>query len=131
MKRVYNPDGFTIIHIKQGETEFYKIFGSWAGGFSDGDHWRLSSGFNSLDDSQYNPETHRITIPQLSGSVYHISDLSQHRHTVYNSGILKNILEHSVTGHDETKISAISLSSDKYGKIKFPLKIENMMNGDA
>lgn len=50
----YNPDKWLMIRIN-GTDPHYRIFGSWFGGFLDGDAWRLNSGVKSVteDDDYY------------------------------------------------------------------------------
>lgn len=49
------PDRWLVLELnKDGET-YHKIFGSWAGGYLDGDRWKMNSGITSIeeDDDYY------------------------------------------------------------------------------
>ena len=62
----YTPDKWTILEItpEQGGT-YYKVFGSWGGGYVDGDYWRVNSGIESVtQDKDY------FYFKGYSGSVY-------------------------------------------------------------
>ena len=39
----YYPDKWLIIEIN-GTTRFHKVFGTWSGGYLEGDSWRFNSG---------------------------------------------------------------------------------------
>ena len=60
----YYPDKWMIIRI-EGTDPHFRVFGSWSGGYLDGDSWRLNSGIESVveDGNYYNFIGH-------SGSVY-------------------------------------------------------------
>lgn len=43
----YAPDHWMLIQIK-GDDPHYRVFGSWSGGYLDGDSWRVNSGITSV-----------------------------------------------------------------------------------
>ena len=47
MKALTTPNRWLL--LKLGDT--YKVFGSWSGGYLDGDSWKLNSGIESVEDS--------------------------------------------------------------------------------
>jgi hypothetical protein len=51
---VYNPDKWCIVKIV-GNSTHYRVFGSWSGGYLDGDSWRMNSGITRVgeDDNFY------------------------------------------------------------------------------
>ena len=42
------PDKWVIIKIGSDSESSFKVFGSWAGGYLDGDRWRLNSGITKI-----------------------------------------------------------------------------------
>lgn len=47
----YSPDGWVLIKVN-GNDPHYRVFGSWSGGYLDGDAWRLNSGVTSVDQTE-------------------------------------------------------------------------------
>jgi len=47
----YTPEEWMLIRVK-GSTPHYRVFGSWRGGFLDGDSWRLNSGIVSVEEDE-------------------------------------------------------------------------------
>lgn len=87
--REYSPDGWAVLEIiDQGETH-YRVFGSWTGGYLDGDSWRLSSGasIEMLEEEQ-----DRFKWPQHSGSVYMLHKHGEGSLTFYNRGVLDKLM---------------------------------------
>lgn len=50
----YNPDKWMLLKIT-GDDPHYRVFGSWSGGYLDGDSWRMNSGITRVeeDDDYY------------------------------------------------------------------------------
>ena len=44
----YAPDNWVLIKVN-GTDPHYRVFGSWKGGYLDGDAWRLNSGITSVE----------------------------------------------------------------------------------
>ena len=42
---MYKPDRWVVLKLPAG----YKVLGGWAGGYLDGDSWRLNSGITDVD----------------------------------------------------------------------------------
>jgi hypothetical protein len=59
------PDKWIVVQLIHNETNVYKIFATWMGGYLDGDSWKLNSGIESVsnDDEYY-------YFKGYSGSVY-------------------------------------------------------------
>jgi len=85
----YNPDGWAIIKIK-GDDPHYRVFGSFAGGYINGDSWKMNSGIVSVteDDNFYYFDGH-------SGSIYQCHKKTYGRLTAYNYGVIKSLCERS------------------------------------
>lgn len=90
MSNIYEPDGFVILKIEEedGNTH-YRVFGSWGGGYLDGDSWRLNSGIESIariGEGYY-------TFLGGSGSLYKCHKDSYGRLTGYNAGVIGSLLD--------------------------------------
>ena len=85
----YTPDGWMLVKIT-GTDPHYRVFGSWAGGYLDGDSWRMNSGITKVTES----ETHYI-IHGMSGSTYKVYKESYGRVTAYNAGVITDYCERS------------------------------------
>ena len=85
----YNPDGWGIVKIIPNDKEpIYKVFGSWGGGYLDGDSWRLNSGITSVvEEDEY------YYFHGASGSVYKCYKSSEGRISAYNLGIVNNMVD--------------------------------------
>lgn len=89
----YRPDEFVIVHIgaTEHDTAHYRVFGSWRGGYLDGDSWRLNSGIVSYEER----DEGYIKFIGGSGSVYHVRKTSEGIHSPYNNTALFNIIENA------------------------------------
>ena len=86
----YYPDKWVVIQIStDDETRYpsYKVFGSWHGGYLDGDSWRMNSGIKSVS-----VDGDLILFEGFSGSTYHC-----HKDTYgmssFASGVMANLIE--------------------------------------
>lgn len=61
----YNPDKWVIVKFKDKTDTWYKVLGSWYGGYLNGDSWRMSSGLERIEEDGDNYKMHNA-----SGSVY-------------------------------------------------------------
>ncbi|MCP4437540.1 MAG: hypothetical protein GY810_01170 [Aureispira sp.] len=52
---MYTPGLWVIIEITpKGKETFFRVFGTWRGGYLDGEHWRLNSGITEVEvDGDY------------------------------------------------------------------------------
>jgi hypothetical protein len=46
---MYNPDKWLVVDIHNGEDHFQKVFTTWAGGYTNGDSWKLNSGITKVE----------------------------------------------------------------------------------
>lgn len=85
---IYRPDKYTILEMKYKDEVIYKVFGSWAGGYLGGDHWRLNSGIERavIDGDS-------VSFIGASGSEYHCYIRSEGVIGAYNMGELNRFLE--------------------------------------
>ena len=50
----YKPDRWLVVKIQKSEETIYKLFGSWGGGYTYGESWRMNSGITSItEDERY------------------------------------------------------------------------------
>lgn len=45
----YKPDSWVVIKMTHKDQTFYKVLGGWAGGYLNGDSWRLNSGVERVE----------------------------------------------------------------------------------
>lgn len=90
---VYHPTFWVVVEIPfdvEGEQKYlYKVFGSWAGGYIDGDSWRFNSGITKATK-----EDGFFYFTGSSGSVYECHE-SSYGATAYGSVILQSVLDKS------------------------------------
>jgi len=90
MNIMTQPDKWVIIKIDNGTPgeEVYKVYGSWMGGYLDGDAWRLNSGITKVgfDEDMF-------IFTGYSGSSYHCYYKSYGVGTSYTSGVLDSIIK--------------------------------------
>lgn len=79
-----SPDKFIVLKIQDG----YKVFATWAGGYLNGDSWRLNSGIKSVTK-----ENEYYFITGFSNSCYKCHEKSYGIMTSYGESVLQNILE--------------------------------------
>jgi hypothetical protein len=80
----YDPDEWVLIKIG-GKDPHYKIFGSWRGGYLDGDSWRMNSGVVSHEEW-----ADRYDFRGSSGSEYWCMKNAYGISSPYNATILEN-----------------------------------------
>lgn len=78
----YNPDRWVILKVVGEAGVFYKVLGSWYGGYLGGDSWQLSSGI--VDVIEYEK---MWELPQDSGSVY-LCNKEAYGMSSYTCGVL-------------------------------------------
>ena len=82
----YHPDRWLMLRFSKDQVIFYKVFASWAGGYLDGDSWKLNSGVTQLKET----ETHYFFVG-FSGSVYKCGKKS-YGSTGYGYGVLSSFM---------------------------------------
>lgn len=63
----YTPDSWVVIKMTHKNETFYKVLGGWAGGYLDGDSWRLSS---VIEKCEYDIDNDRYCFVMQSSSTY-------------------------------------------------------------
>ncbi len=48
---MYTPDKWLLVKIG-GTDPHYRVFGSWGGGYTSGDSWRLNSGITRVEEDE-------------------------------------------------------------------------------
>jgi len=83
---MYNPDGWVVIKIDSDDPH-YRVFGSWSGGYLEGDSWRMNSGIVKVEikDDFYLFYGHSGSIYRCHMDIYGLSG--------YGSGILNVYIE--------------------------------------
>jgi hypothetical protein len=81
------PERWVILKLPNDE---YKVFGTWAGGYLDGDRWKLNSGIKKVE--QDNDFYYFIG---FSGSIYKCHKNGYGTATSYGLGVLNNIIDQS------------------------------------
>ena len=79
-----SPNKWVIVKIG----EYYKVFGTWAGGYLDGDRWKMNSGIESVksdDDFYY--------FIGYSGSCYKCHKKAYGFATSFGCGVLDNYVK--------------------------------------
>lgn len=83
MSSTYRPDYWAIIKIN-GVDPHYRVFGSWSGGYLDGDSWRMNSGITRVEETD---DTFKFF--GSSGSCYECSK-NMYGFNVYGAGIARS-----------------------------------------
>lgn len=105
---IYKPDGWVILKFTPAnEKHYYKIFGSWRGGYLNGGSWRLSSGSEEL------PVLSKCELfwvwEQCSGSCYELPVNEEDGLTYYTGNVLSRMIDKS--SPSEVLIEKIKLDS--------------------
>lgn len=82
------PNHWSMVETSKGH---HKIFGSWSGGYLDGDSWKLNSGIERVI---YDPVTYTYYVYGFSGSIYRVTP-SNYGASGYNTMVLNNLIENS------------------------------------
>lgn len=85
---IYTPDGYAVIRIQAyGSDDFViKVFGSWSGGYSSGESWRINSGTIDIKD-----EGDSYLVTGFSGSQYKLSKEVNYIRP-YNKSVLNDMI---------------------------------------
>ena len=79
------PDRWVILKLPDN---LYKVFGTWAGGYLDGDRWKLNSGIEKVEQDE-----NFYYFIGFSGSCYKCHKNTYGTMTSFGVGILNHILE--------------------------------------
>jgi hypothetical protein len=84
------PDKWVVVEINNivASETLYKVFGSWGGGYVDGDRWKINSGITSVhhDDDYY-------YFMGYSGSCYKCHRRGYGVMTSYSQSVLDNLID--------------------------------------
>ena len=102
----YRPDKWEIIKFKNDKKTWYKVLGSWSGGYLDGDSWRLSSGLEEVAvDGDY------YLMKNYSGSVYKV-----HKDADGMTGYTASLYNNWIARAEEESVEISIISLDDYLK---------------
>lgn len=79
------PERWVILKLSNNN---YKVFGTWAGGYLDGDRWKLNSGINKVEEDE-----NFYYFIGFSGSCYKCHKKGYGIKTSYGLAILNKIIE--------------------------------------
>lgn len=96
----YFPDQWVLVKIG-GTDPHYRVFGSWSGGYLDGDSWRLNSGVVKCAKSETYPNMYEFI--GHSGSKYICHKNAYGIKSVHNMGVLQDYCERSRNTMDYLK----------------------------
>ena len=85
------PERWVIVEIAGSEETYYKVFGSWAGGYLGSDRWKLNSGIVRIEEDDDN-----YYFYGFSGSCYQCHKKGYGFMTSYGQGVLENFIERAV-----------------------------------
>lgn len=97
----YNPDKWVIVKFKKKDEVWYKVLGTWVGGYLHGASWRMSSGLEKVEDAGEIYKMHNY-----SGSIYECHKQMEQLHYVA-AGILEQLKEQGKK--EKVKVSVIKL----------------------
>jgi hypothetical protein len=79
------PDRWAIIKLPN---DYYKVFGTWGGGYLDGDIWKLNSGISNVEQDE-----NFYYFIGFSGSCYKCHKKAYGIMTSYGLGVLNKIIK--------------------------------------
>jgi hypothetical protein len=79
------PDRWVVIKLPNN---YYKVFGTWTGGYLDSDRWKLNSGISKVDQDE-----NFYYFIGFSGSCYKCHKKGYGTATSYGLGVLNKIIE--------------------------------------
>lgn len=85
----YTPDRWVVVKIPTDDGPVHKVFGSWAGGYLDGDSWKLNSGVRTVE-----ADGELLLFHGFSGSVYRVHR-DAYGATAWAGGVLINMIKDS------------------------------------
>ena len=97
----YNPDKWVILKFKRPTDTFFKVLGSWYGGYLDGDSWRMSSGLERIEE-----QGDTLLMHNFSGSVYKVHKNMEGMNMIAAS-IFENAKEEGAKNNVEVSIVTV------------------------
>ena len=110
------PDKWVILKMPNGTG--YKVFATWAGGYLDGDRWKLNSGIKSVES-----EGDYYLFEGFSGSWYKCHKKGYGIMTSYGQGVLNSII-------DKAKLSGVTIEvidEDNLNGVLRDLKLNDLL----
>lgn len=110
------PDKWVILKMPNGTG--YKVFATWAGGYLDGDRWKLNSGIKSVES-----EGDYYLFEGFSGSWYKCHKKGYGIMTSYGQGVLNSII-------DKAKLSGVTIEvidEDSLNSVLRDLKLNDLV----
>lgn len=102
--KLYTPDCWQVVEFKSGDNEpIRKVMGGWYGGFSNGDSWRLSSGIESVTETD-----NCYIVKNYSGSTYECHKNAE-RMSGYMMGIYSGWEKQAEDSNGEFSIKIVSI----------------------
>jgi len=88
----YYPDKYVIVKITDKETSevHYRVLGTWHGGYTSGDYYRLNSGIDRYTVTDFGT----VQFYGASGSVYEVAK-KMYGMSLYSQGWLMGLIERS------------------------------------
>lgn len=86
------PDNWIVLSLSDDTAKFYKVFSTWAGGYLDGDRWKLNSGIVNIEEDETN-----YYFYGFSDSCYQCNKKRYGISTSYGQNILDAIIKQSET----------------------------------
>lgn len=88
---IYKSEYWVIVKISSKENTHYRVFGTWVGGFTGVDSWKMNSGITEVVSSG-----DTFIFKGYSGSEYHCNKASR-RLNLYGNSILDKMIVVSKT----------------------------------
>ncbi len=85
---IYHPDKWLLVKIT-GTDPHYRVFGSWYGGYLDGDSYRMNSGITGVEEAG-----EFYIFKGVTGSMYSCHKETYGAHT-YGMSVLNRLVENS------------------------------------
>ena len=82
------PDKWVVLKITNELETIYKVFGSWAGGYTDGDRWKINSGISSVEE-----DADHYYFMGYSGSCYKCHKKRYGIMTSFSHSVLDNLVD--------------------------------------
>ncbi len=83
---MYEPDGWNIIKLISTESTYFRVFGTWLGGYLGSDSWRLNSGITKVIERDL-----YYDFKGASGSLYRCYKNREGLGSNYSRGVLESI----------------------------------------
>lgn len=96
----YVPDRWIIVEITHEGRTSHRVFGTWMGGYLNGDSWRMNSGIKAV----HKDGERRYRIEGRSGSEYLISK-SNYGTSAYTLSVIQKFVNQST---EQTKARVLS-----------------------